>query len=63
MSLGAAILVVGATLYFVLADPDDTKKIIPSDLPYPLLHYGLLTILVILILVLVSHMRSMGDGP
>jgi len=47
----------------VLADPDDTKKIIPSDLPYPLLHYGLLTILVILILVLVSHMRSMGDGP
>ena len=63
VSLGAAILVVGATLYFVLADPDDTKKIIPSDLPYPLLHYGLLTILVILILVLVSHMRSMGDGP
>jgi len=63
VSLGLAILVVGGALYFVLADPDDTKKVIPSDLPYPLLHYGLLTILVILIVVLVSNMRGMGDEP
>jgi len=27
------------------------------------LHYGLLTILVILILVLVANMRGMGDEP
>lgn len=61
ISLGVAVLVVGAVLYFVVAYPDDTKRIIPSDMPYPLLHYGLLTILIILIIVLVSNVRGMGD--
>jgi len=63
VSLGVAVIVVGGALYFVLADPDDTKRVIPADLPYPVLHYGLLTILVILILVLVANMRGMGDEP
>ena len=63
VSLGVGVLVVGAALYFVLADPEDTKRIIPRDLPYPVLHYGLLTILVVLIVVLVANMRSMGDEP
>jgi ubiquinone biosynthesis protein len=63
VSLGVAVLVVGGALYFVLADPDGTRRIIPSDLPYPLLHYGLLTILVVLIVVLVANMRGMGDEP
>jgi len=61
VSLGVAVLVVGGLLYFVLADPDTTKRIIPSDMPYPLLHYGLLTILIILVIVLVSNIRNMGD--
>ena len=61
ISLGVAVLVVGAVLYFVVAYPDDTRRIIPSDMPYPMLHYGLLTILIILIIVLVSNVRGMGD--
>ena len=61
VSLGVSVLVVGAVLYFVVAYPDYTRRIIPSDMPYPMLHYGLLTILIILILVLISHLRGMGD--
>ena len=33
----------------------------PWDLPYPFVHYGLLGLLIILIVVLVSNMRGMGD--
>jgi hypothetical protein len=36
---------------------------LPRDLPYPLVHYGLLALLVILVVVLVSNMRGMGDDP
>jgi ubiquinone biosynthesis protein len=61
VSLGIAVLLVGGILYFVLAYPDDTRRIIPRDMPYPFLHYGLLTILVVLIIVLVANMRSIGD--
>ena len=61
MSLGAGILLVGATLYVVLAYPSDTERMLPRDLPYPFVHYGLLALLVILIVVLVSNMRGMGD--
>jgi ubiquinone biosynthesis protein len=61
VSLGAAVILIGALLYVVLAYPDDTKRIIPRDMPYPLLHYGLLTILIVLIVVLVSNLRGMGD--
>jgi len=61
VSLGAGILFVGAALYFVLAYPRDTERMLPRELPYPIVHYGLLALLVILIVVLVSNMRSMGD--
>jgi hypothetical protein len=61
VSLGIAVLLVGGILYFVLAYPDDTRQIIPRDMPYPFLHYGLLTILIVLIIVLVANMRSIGD--
>ena len=61
VSLGVAVLLVGGALYFVLAYPSETRQMTPSDLPYPFLHYGLLALLVILIVVLVSNMRGMGD--
>ena len=61
VSLGIGVLVVGAVLYFVLAYPDDTRRIIPRDMPYPFLHYGLLAILIVLIIVLVSNIRNIGD--
>ena len=34
---------------------------LPRDLPYGFVHYGLLALLIILIVVLVSNMRGMGD--
>ena len=61
VSLGAGILLVGAALYVVLAYPSDTERMLPRDLPYPFVHYGLLGLLVILVIVLVSNMRGMGD--
>ena len=56
-----AVLGVGGALYFVLAYPMETRQLAPRDLPYPFLHYGLLALLVILIVVLVSNLRGMGD--
>jgi hypothetical protein len=61
VSLGVGVVLVGAALYVVLAYPDDTRRMLPRDLPYGFLHYGLLALLVILIVVLVSNMRGMGD--
>ena len=61
VTLGVGVLVVGGLLYVVLAYPDETREVAPRDLPYPLLHYGLLAILIILIVTLVSNMRGMGD--
>ena len=61
VSLGGGILLVGAALYVVLAYPGDTERMLPRDLPYPFVHYGLLALLIILVVVLVSNMRGMGD--
>jgi predicted unusual protein kinase regulating ubiquinone biosynthesis (AarF/ABC1/UbiB family) len=61
VSLGVAVLLVGGALYFVLAYPRETREMAPRDLPYPFLHYGLLALLIILVVVLVSNMRGMGD--
>ena len=55
-------LLVGAVLYVVLAFPDETRAVIPRDMPYPFLHYGLLALLVILIVNLIANVRGMGDG-
>lgn len=61
VSLGVGLLVVGGLLYFVLAYPGETRQLMPRDLPYPFLHYGLLGLLVILVVVLISNMRGMDD--
>ncbi len=62
VSLGVAVLAVGFVLYVVLAYPDQTRQVIPRDMPYPMLHYGLVGLLIVLVVVLVSHIRGMGDG-
>jgi predicted unusual protein kinase regulating ubiquinone biosynthesis (AarF/ABC1/UbiB family) len=62
VSLGVGVLLVGAVLYVVLAFPDETRAVIPRDMPYPFLHYGLLALLVILIVNLIANVRGMGDG-
>ncbi len=61
ISLGMSVLVVGAALYFVLADPNDASTIIPREMPLPWVHVTLLGLLIILILVLVNHVRGLGS--
>jgi ubiquinone biosynthesis protein len=58
--LGTSVVAVGAVLYLVLAFPDDTRRILPSGMPYTWVHVGLLVILVALILTLVRHVRRLG---
>jgi predicted unusual protein kinase regulating ubiquinone biosynthesis (AarF/ABC1/UbiB family) len=62
VSLGVGVLLVGFLLYVVLAYPNETRGALPQDLPYPLLHYGLLGLLIVLIVTLVTNVRAMGDG-
>jgi ubiquinone biosynthesis protein len=60
VSLGVSVLAVGALLYLVLAYPDDTRRILPSGMPYTGVHLGLLLLLVVLIVTLVRHMSGLG---
>ncbi len=61
VSLAGSVLVAGALLYVVLAYPDDTRRMLPSDM-YGGVHYGLLALVVVLIVLLVRHMRGLsGD--
>ena len=62
VSLGVGVLAVGFLLYVVLAYPSETERVLPRDMPYPMLHYGLLGLLIVLVVVLVSNVRGMGDG-
>ena len=58
--LGMSVLAVGALLYLVLAFPDDTRRVLPREMPYTWVHIGLLVILVFLILTLIRHIRGLG---
>jgi predicted unusual protein kinase regulating ubiquinone biosynthesis (AarF/ABC1/UbiB family) len=60
VSLGIGVLLVGGALYVVLAFRDETEQMLPRELPYPLLHYGLLALLVLLTVGIVQNMRRMG---
>jgi hypothetical protein len=60
VSLAGSVLVVGALLYLVLAFPDDTRRILPADMPYSVVHLGLLIGLLVLIAVLIRHVRGLG---
>ncbi len=58
--LGGALLVFGGALYFVLADPQDTRRLMPREMSYDWLHFGLLAILVILIVAVINYVRQLG---
>jgi predicted unusual protein kinase regulating ubiquinone biosynthesis (AarF/ABC1/UbiB family) len=60
VNLGAAILVVGGALYFVLAAPDETQRLMPTGMSYSFVHVALLVVLVLLIVALVLHLRQFG---
>ncbi len=61
VSLATSVLVVGAVLYFVLVFPDDTRKILPREVPYTGVHIALLVILLLLIVSLARNMRRIGS--
>ena len=61
VSLGVSVLVAGALLYFVLADPDDTRRILPRGMEYGWVHAGLVVVLLLLILALIRHVRALGS--
>jgi ubiquinone biosynthesis protein len=60
VSLGVSVFVVGAGLYLVLVFPDDTRRFLPSGMPYTWVHLGLLALLLLLIVTLVRHMRGLS---
>ena len=60
VTLGMSVLLVGGLLYVVLVFPDDTRRVLPSGMPYTWVHVGLLIILVFLILTLIQHVRGLG---
>ena len=59
--LGLAVLLVGALLYFVLAEPDETRRYLPGGVDYSWVHYGLVVLLLVLIGRLVLDLRRL-DG-
>jgi len=60
IGLGGAALVVGAVLYVVLANPDGTRAVVPSQVPYTWVQYGLLFLLVLLILAIARQGRRLS---
>jgi hypothetical protein len=60
ISLGVAVLGVGGVLYFVMADPDGTRRLLPSGVSYPVVHFSLTVLLLVLIGSLVLHLRQFG---
>ena len=62
VQLGVAVLVIGAVLYFVLREPDETRRMLPGGVDYDLVQYGLVVLLLLLIARIVLHMRKLnGD--
>jgi hypothetical protein len=59
--LGASVLAVGAVLYLVLVFPDDTRRILPKEVPYDWVNVGLVVVLLLLILTLIRYVRGLGD--
>ncbi|MBV9359534.1 MAG: hypothetical protein JO023_28830, partial [Chloroflexi bacterium] len=57
VGLGTAAILVGAVLYFVLVDPRDASRFVPSSVPFEFVHLALLALLILIIMVLISHVR------
>jgi predicted unusual protein kinase regulating ubiquinone biosynthesis (AarF/ABC1/UbiB family) len=62
VAIGGLAVVVGATLYFVLADPEDARRFTPPGMPFEWLHLILLGALVLLLLGFIQNMREFGSS-
>ena len=62
VQLGVGVLVIGGVLYFVLREPDETRRMLPGGVDYDWVQYGLLVVLLLLIGRIVFDMRRInGD--
>jgi hypothetical protein len=57
VGLGTAAILVGAVLYFVLIDPRDASRFVPAGVPFEVVHWALLAVLIVIIVVLIGHVR------
>jgi len=57
------VLVVGAILYVVMADPDGTRRLLPSGITYPIVHASLTILLLLLIGSLISALAPVRRRP
>jgi ubiquinone biosynthesis protein len=60
VSLGVSVVVVGGLLYAILAFPGDARRVVPREMPMTWVHVGLLALLIVLLLALVRHARSIS---
>jgi ubiquinone biosynthesis protein len=60
VSLGVSAILVGAALYFVLVNPDGTRRMLPREIDYTWVHLGLLAVLVVIVMSLISYVRGLG---
>ena len=44
----------------MLAEPDETRRLLPAGTPYPMVHGGLVILLLLLIGSLILHLRQFG---
>jgi ubiquinone biosynthesis protein len=59
--IGVAILGVGAVLYFVLAFPDEARRMTPREVPLTWVHLALLFLLLTLIVGLINYVRGLSN--
>lgn len=60
INLGVSAVVVGAALYVVLADPSGTRAILPSGIPYGVVHAGLVVLLLVIVITLIIFVRRIS---
>jgi hypothetical protein len=58
--LGASVLGIGALLYLVLAFPNETRSVMPREMPYTWVQLSLLAILLVLIVALIRYIQRLG---
>jgi predicted unusual protein kinase regulating ubiquinone biosynthesis (AarF/ABC1/UbiB family) len=58
--IGVAILGVGAILYVVLAFPNETRQVVPREMPLSWVNLGLLIVLLFLIAGLINYVRGLS---
>jgi predicted unusual protein kinase regulating ubiquinone biosynthesis (AarF/ABC1/UbiB family) len=61
IAIGVCILLVGALLYFVLADPGDARSFAPSWIDFESLHIVLVAVMVLLTVLFVQNARKLTE--